>query len=220
MALAGFCAVCKQHVYLTEQWGCVNGHGWDQISSWYDPETGTPVTPYWLQPSSAEAAAAPQATAQQPAEGSAPAQAPSARDSLLAAVLGAFSAYPTYRVQYGSNTDITIDNQVADASWGTGKKKIEYSAILKAVEAERTVYFWELLKESGSGLNFGGFQAESYSTVGTRRFGKKKDVVLGPGGVEVNAHWDYAATRSIVESVAESQGWRVKTVLRKGAAEY
>jgi hypothetical protein len=212
MALAGYCAVCKQHVYLNDQWGCVNGHGWDQISAWYDPETGAPVTPYWLEPGyAAPAASVPEQPEPQPK---------SSRESLLAAIREAFSAYLNYRVEYGTNTDIVLDNQGANASWGTGKKKIEYSAILKAVEADRTVYFWEVLKESGAGLSFGGFEGESYSTFGTKRSGKKKEVVLGPNGVEINADWDYSATRKIVESIAQAQGWRVKTVLRKGAAEY
>ena len=233
MALAGYCGVCKQNVYLTEQWGCVSGHGWDQISGWYDPETGAAVTPYWLEPGYAEAQqpAAVQAAGPQPVAPQAPepetvvpeATAPAAgtdRLSLLAAILEAFSAYPGYRVAYGTDTDVVIDNQVADASWATGKKKIEYSAVLKAVESKRTVYFWEALKESGGGLSFGGVGSESYSTFGTKRYGKRKDLIIGPGGVEMNAEWDYAATRRIVEATAEARGWRVKTVLRKGAATY
>jgi hypothetical protein len=159
----------------------------------------------------------------QPAPAETPAAAPQAapandRLALLAAVLQAFAPYPGYQVRYGTDTDVVIDNQVADAKWAGGKKKIEYSAVLKAVEAERTVYFWEMLKESGGGLNFGGFESESYSTFGTKRSGKKKEIVFGPGGVEMNAEWDYGATRGIVESVAASMGWTVKTVLRKQSA--
>jgi hypothetical protein len=206
MAVAGYCDACDQHVYLTDQWGCVNGHSWDRIRDWYDPDTGAALTPYWLQPGYSSTPAT------EPA--------PSARTDLLAAILQTLGQYPGYRVGYGTGTDIVIDNQLADASWPGGRKKIEYSAILKAVEAERTVYFWEVLKESGAGLSFGGFESESYSTFGTTRSGKTKQVVLGPGGVEIDAAWDYGATRGIVESVAASQGWKVKTVLRKGAAEW
>lgn len=220
MRLAGFCPDCGTHVYLAEQWGCVNGHAWDRISGWYDADTGAPVMPYWQQaePAStpADQPAAPAAAAAQP-----PAEAPAdARSALLSAIVALFARYPGYRVQSGTDTDLVIDNQIADASWGIGKKKIEYSAILKAVEAERTVYFWEILKESGAGLSFGGFESESYSTFGTKRSGKTKQVVIGPGGVQVDAEWDYGATRKLVESVAAAQGWRVKVVLRRGAAAW
>ena len=44
MALAGYCRGCGQYVWLNEQWGCVNGHPWTEISNWYDPQNGTPVT--------------------------------------------------------------------------------------------------------------------------------------------------------------------------------
>jgi hypothetical protein len=255
MAVAGFCAACQQYVYLNEQWGCVNGHAWDQISAWYDPETGAQVTPYWLQPGYSPApmpepvpaapapapyvapapapapyvapAPAPAPVAAAPAPYVAPepapvpaAPAPADRLALLAAILEMMGRYPGYRTQYGTDTDIVIDNQIADASWLGGKKKIEYSAILKAVEPELTVYFWEVLKESGAGLSFGGMESESYSTFGAKRSGTTKEIVLGPGGVEVNAEWDYAATRKIIESVAAQNGWRVKTVLLKGAAQW
>jgi hypothetical protein len=198
MAVAGFCSACDQNVYITEQWGCVNGHPWDQVRDWYDTDTGAPVTPYWRQPGyspapPAAAEPAPAAPVAAAAPAAAPAVAPAAassRTDLLAVILETLSRYPGYRVKYGTDTDIVIDNQLADASWVGGKKRIEYSAVLKAVEPERTVYFWEALKESGAGISLGGFESESYSTFGTTRSGTTKQVVLGPDGVEVDAAWD------------------------------
>ncbi len=229
MAIAGFCDVCGRNVYLTDQWGCAEGHGWDRITGWYDTDTGAAVTPYWLQAS--DSAAAPAAEAA-PAAAETPTLAASAgvggtaapananRTDLLAAILQTLAQYPGYHAEYGTDTDIVVDNKLADASWLGGRKKVEYSAILKALEAERTVYFWEVLKESGAGLSFGGFESESYSTFGTTRSGKTKQVVLGPDGKEVDVEWDYGATRKIIESVAAAHGWRVKTVLRKGSAKW
>ena len=249
MATAGFCKVCGQYVWLNEQWGCVNGHAWSDISNWYDPSSGTPVTPYWLQPQEASAAVAPAVVAApepapvaaapspepqpqtvapmpepEPAPVTVPESAPgtevATRLQVLAEILGLLSQYPNYRSQYGTDTDIVIDNQVADASWATGKKKVEYQAILKAVEPERTIYFWEVLKEKGGGLSFGSMESESYSTFGTKRSGKTKEVTFGPGGVVANAEWDYGATRQIVESIAVPSGWKLKVVLRKSAAQW
>lgn len=236
MAVAGYCRTCAQYVYLDERWGCVNGHPWTEISNWYDPDGGQPITPYWLQPAPEQpvaVAATPAETVvavtepvptlvEEPAPAAPEAVAPpvDARLALLADILAAFAPYPGYAVAYGTDTDVVIGNDVADASWGTGKKKVEYSAILKAMEPERTIHFWEMLKESGGGLNFGGFESESYSTVGMKRFGKKKEVVAGPGGVAMDYDWDYAATRRIVEDVAARHGWRVKVVLRKSSAQW
>ncbi len=230
MAIAGYCAICKQYVYLNDQWGCVNGHPWTEISQWYDPDTGQPITPYWLSsttepeqetgveeadpPSPSEPPAATAETA--PVTPSAPLD----RLALLSRIVSALAPYPGYRVQYGTDTDIVIDNEVANASWPGGKKRIHYEAILKAVEDERTVYLWEAIKESGSGLSFGTVGAESYTTVGTTRWGKRREVIAGPEGVEMDASWDYAATRRIIESAVTESGWRMKVVLRKRSAQW
>ncbi len=160
------------------------------------------------------------APAPEPAPQTAAVPEPGTRSALLADMLATFAQYPGYTAQYGTDTDIRIDNQVAQASWGTGKKKIEFSAQMKAVESERMLYYFEVLKEKGSGLSFGGIESESYSTFGTKRSGTRKEVVIGPGGVAMNAEWDYAATRRIVESVCAKHGWRMKVVLTPGATRY
>jgi len=254
MALAGYCRGCGQYVWLTDQWGCVNGHPWTEISNWYDPQNGTPVTPYWLQPAASSGAPAPMATPPQPAPTAepmpapapmpvapapepaavvapaapapaaaaplAPAAPPADRLALLADVLATLGQYPNYTSQYGTDTDIVVSNEVANASWAGGKKKIEFSAIMKAVEAEHTIYYWEMLKESGSGLNFGSFDAEMSTTVGMKSWGTKKETVIGPDGIAMDAEWDYAATRRIVENVAARHGWQVKVVLKKNSAQW
>lgn len=226
MSVAGYCSVCGQYVYLDDRWGCVNGHPWNEIRNWYDPQTGVPVTPYWLQGGESPEPEPGPEPQPEPEPSVVPETVPPAapeagtRLALLADTLALLSQYPNYHAQYGTDTDMVIDNQVSDAAWAGGKKKVEYSAILKAVEAERTVYFWEMLKEKGGGLSFGGFEAETYSTVGTKRSGTTRGATLGPGGVVESHEWDYAATRSIIESVAAQHGWTVKTVLKKSSAAW
>jgi hypothetical protein len=220
MAIAGWCASCGAYVYCNSDGGCVNGHPAAGVTNHYDPDTGVAVTPPWAVAPAAEAApaAAPVALA---ADVAAPAPAASAlvtRDAVLMAIMASFAPYPGYAVQYGPGTDVTITDRVADASWTTGKKKVEYSAALKAVEPERTIYFWEMLKEKGAGLSFGTMEAESYSTFGTKRSGTTKEVVIGPGGKAVDYSWDYGKTRAIVEAAAAQHGWRVKVVLNKAKA--
>jgi hypothetical protein len=164
----------------------------------------------------AAAAAAPEPAA--PASVAAPAAAPGTRDALLAELMATFSGHGGYAAAYGGGTDLSLNNQVADAKWSTGKKKVSYEAVMKAVEAERTLYFWEILKESGGGLSFGSADFESTSTMGTKRWGTKKEVVIGPEGKVVDYSWDYAATRNLVTEVAGRHGWQVKTVIVKQKA--
>lgn len=201
MPKAGFCHDCNAYVWLDEGWQCPQGHSRERVNGWYDSDTGQPLTPPWVAP---------------PAPGAA---GPATRTDLLQAVLAALAQYPGYQVRYGTDTDVMIDNKVADGSYGTGKKKVDFEAIMKAVEPERTVYYWEILKEKGAGISMGTFESESYSTFGAKRWGTKKEVLVGPGGV-VAYEWDYGKTRQIVEATAEQMGWKVKTVLKKSSAKW
>ncbi len=260
MSLAGYCRQCGQYVYLNEQWGCVNGHAWNEISGWYEAETGDAVTPSWMQapppaavpepvpvpaaPPLPEPAPLPEAVPEPaaapipepaPAPAPAPAQQPapipqpvpvpmvaaaSDRLALLADILTTFAQYPSFKAQYGTDADIVVDNQLVNANWGAGKKKVEYSAVMKAVESENTLYFWEILKESGAGLSFGGFEAETYGVSGKSRSGVQKMMIVGTDGVPVEWEWDYADTRRIVEDVAARHGWNTKVVLQKKSAQW
>jgi hypothetical protein len=226
MAKAGYCHDCQAYVWLDDSWRCPVGHDPRRVNGWYDAESGAPLTPEWAAPVAAPAptpaapplAAVPAPAPAPPVQPDAPS--PSAdRNAVLTAIVAEFGNYPDYTVVYGGGGDIAIDNKVADGSYGTGVKKVDFEAVLKAVETERTIYYWEILKEKGAGLSFGGFEAESYSTMGGKRWGTKKEVLIGPGGT-VAYEWDYGQTRQIVESVAGRLGWRVKTVLRKGSAQW
>jgi hypothetical protein len=59
---------------------------------------------------------------------------------------------------------------------------------------------------------------ESSSTMGTKRWGTTKEVVIGPQGKALDYSWDYAATRNLVTEVATRHGWQVKTVIAKKKA--
>src|SRR5574340_230225 len=143
MGTAAWCSACGQHVWVTAEGGCANGHPAAALSGHYDSETGQPVA---VASSTIPAALAPEPVAQEApvivpaADAPAPAvdaPAQGTRLALLADMLATFSQYPDYTVVYGTDTDISIDNEIARASWGTGRKKVEYAAVMKAVEAER-----------------------------------------------------------------------------------
>ncbi len=201
MAIAGFCRQCGQNVWCDAQGNCANGHPVSEVSNWYDPDTGQRFD-FGMQ------AAQPQAT-----------QASGTGAAVVAEIAQALLAKTGYTVTGGTSTDLVIGSEVANANWVTGKKKVTYSAIMKAEESDRTVYWWEMLQEGGGGLSFGTMGVESTSTFGTKRYGTKKEVVIGPGGVAMDYSWDYAATRRLAEEIAARHGFAFKVVLRKSSAE-
>jgi hypothetical protein len=213
MPNAGYCHDCGAYVWLGDDWRCPEGHPRERANGWYDSTTGQQITPSWAEPQTAAAEAPAPAPAPSPAAG------PATRPDLLHAILASLAPYPGYQVRYGTDTDIMIDNKVADGSYGTGKKKVDFEAIMKAVEPDHTVFYWEILKEKGAGISLGGFESESYSTFGAKRSGTKKELIVGPGGV-VAYEWDFAKTRQIIEATAAQHGWTVKTVLKKSSAQW
>lgn len=201
MAIAGFCRQCNQNVWCDAQGNCTNGHPVSEVSNWYDPDTG--------QRFDFTAMPAPAATA--PGAGTS--------QSVVAEIAQALLAKTGYTVVGGTNTDLVIGSEIANANWITGKKKVTYSAIMKAEDADRTVYWWEMLQESGGGLSFGTMGSESTSTFGAKRYGTTKEVVIGPGGVAMDYSWDYAVTRQLAKEIAARHGFAFKVVMRKKSAE-
>lgn len=194
---------------------------WDSagLLAWVSPETqawARGLASYGSGPSGG-APAADEPGSVQPAEQQAAA---GSREALLADIMSTFSQHAGYIARYGTDTDITLESKVAEASWGTGKKKVEYSARMRADEASRTLYFFEVLKERGSGLNFGGFTAETYTIKGAKRSGSVKETIIGPNGIAMDYDWDYGRTREVIESICTRHGWRLKVVLRPKSASY
>ncbi|MDF9407881.1 zinc ribbon domain-containing protein [Pelotomaculum isophthalicicum JI] len=143
------------------------------------------------------------------------------KESLLNAIEQALAAYPQLAVERTGKSDLEIKSVLADANWGVGKKKVEYSASLLAKETGRTVVFWEMLKETGAGMGiFGGFKIEKYKSDGRTRSGTVREAGFGPGGEIIDYNWDYAQTRSIVEDVVKANGWKFTTSLLKSKARY
>jgi hypothetical protein len=140
------------------------------------------------------------------------------RTAFLTDLMATFASNPAYSAAWGTDTDMTIGSNPVDGRWGMGTKRVEYVAALKAVEADRTVYFWELLKETSSGLGFGTFETETYAIVGKERSGKKTEAVVGPGSA--SWEWGYGTQRAHVEEVAARHGFTVKVVLARHSATW
>jgi hypothetical protein len=133
----------------------------------------------------------------------------------------ALSRLPQLSLTWGGKTDLSITNELANANWGVGKKKVEYSSVLRLDAASQTVFFWEMIKESGRGLAaLFSFKTETYRTDGMTRSGNVQETAYGPGGKLIDYNWDYGQVRQIIEAAVHSQGWRFETVLLKNKAMY
>ncbi len=121
--------------------------------------------------------------------------------------------------QYGAGADIVIQADFLDASWGTGQKKIEYSASTFLDETEKTMYYWEFTKETGAGISFGGFGESSFQT-GKTLFRKVKSVGYGPDGKAFEYSLDIGSIVKSFKETAKQYGWKFKVVLNRQKASY
>ena len=119
------------------------------------------------------------------------------RAAFLADLTATFASNPAYTAERGTDTDFAISSNPVHVSWGSGPGRVEYSAVLKAVEADRAVYFWERLQG---------------------RSGDAADAAVGHGSA--SWEWGYGTLRSLIDEVAGRHGFIVKPVLTKPAASW
>ncbi len=117
------------------------------------------------------------------------------------------------------DADAVIQAEFVDASWETGTKRIQYQASAFLDEGARTLYFWELTKETSSGVSFNAGGEASFQS-GKTLFRKVKCVGFGPDGKTYEFTFDLGAIVKAFKESAATFGWKFKTVLRRGKATY
>lgn len=122
-------------------------------------------------------------------------------------------------VQNGNGADITISTEFLDASWSTGRKKINYEASVFIDEASQTVFMWEKTTETGHGLSFGGGSGTSFQS-GKTLFRKVKSIQYATDGKTYEYTLDLGAIPKNVKETAKQYGWKFKTVLSRNKASY
>ncbi len=119
----------------------------------------------------------------------------------------------------GQGTDISIAQEYLDAKWSTGQKKIVYEAAIFADEAKQTVYFFQLITETGGGFSFGS-EATSSTQAGMTQHVHVKANQFGPDGQAYQVDLDLGAIPAAVKAAAKAHSWKFKTVLRRSSAMY
>lgn len=118
------------------------------------------------------------------------------------------------RTEAGGKTDLSINEELLDAGFSTGKKKIRYEAMILFDEADKTVKMYEKTTEISAGVSF-GMSGESTFQSGSTLFRKVKSVQYGPEGKVFEYNFDIGAIAKTVKTAAIAQGWKFKTVILK-----
>lgn len=122
-------------------------------------------------------------------------------------------------VATGEKTDLTIDAELLDASFSTGKKKIKYEAMILLDEAEKAVRMYEKTTELSAGVSF-GMSGETSFQSGSTLMRKVKSVQYSPEGKVFEYNFDLGAISKAIKNAAKEHGWSFKTVILKKNAMY
>ena len=117
------------------------------------------------------------------------------------------------------NTDLSIDVELLDASFSTGKKKIKYEAMILLDEPDKAVRMYEKTTEISSGVSF-GMSGETSFQSGSTLMRKVKCVQYGPEGKVFVYNFDLGAITKAVKSAAKEHGWGFQTVILKKNAMF
>ncbi|MEM2123406.1 MAG: ribonucleoside-triphosphate reductase [Candidatus Bathyarchaeia archaeon] len=100
------------------------------------------------------------------------------------------------------------------------KKRLTYRARLRIDETEKTIRFYETLRETGMGLSTGdvettpgiGFKTEKYKLKGKERNGTIEELSK-LFGKEYKYTFDFSTIREKIRQAAEEEGYTFSTVL-------
>jgi len=123
------------------------------------------------------------------------------------------------KAERNGKTDLSVDAELLDASFSTGKKKLRYEAMILLDEGEKTVKMYEKTTETSAGVSF-GMSGESSFQSGSTLFRKVKSVQYGPEGKVFEYNFDLGAIPKSVKTAAQAAGWKFKTVILKKNAMF
>ena len=119
----------------------------------------------------------------------------------------------------GGSSDITVNSQLLDAKGGSGSKSITYENSVLVDEKEKTIFLYEKSAEKSKGFSFGSSSESSFQS-GKTLSRHVKGVFVGSNGAQVTYDFDIGEISKTIKSIAESHGWKFKSVIRRKSAEY
>ncbi len=105
---------------------------------------------------------------------------------------------------------------IAERKAFLSSQKLQYQAKFRILDDEKLIRYFEMLKESGSGMSTGGdfdsspgfgFKTETYKTGGTGREGniEQQSILFGK---KYEYRFDFKTVRAKIEELARAEGYR------------
>ncbi len=119
----------------------------------------------------------------------------------------------------GGDSDITVDCELLDAKMGSGEKKIKYEDAVLVDEAEMTIFLYEKTTEKSKGFSFGASGESSFQS-GKTLMRHVKGTFMGTNGQVTTYDFDLGEIPKSIKAIAERNGFKFKTVIRRKNAQF
>jgi len=119
----------------------------------------------------------------------------------------------------GGESDLTVDCELLDAKGGSGEKKITYENAVLVDESEKTIFLYEKTTEKSKGFSFGSSGESSFQS-GKTLMRHVKGTFIGTNGTVVNYDFDIGEISKSIKAIAEKNGFKFKTVIRRKSAQF
>ncbi len=119
----------------------------------------------------------------------------------------------------GGDSDISVDCELLDAKLGSGEKKIRYEDSVLVDEGEKTVFLYEKTTEKSKGFSFGASGESSFQS-GKTLMRRVKGTIVGTNGAVINYDFDLGDIPKSIKAIAEKNGFKFKTVIRRKSAQF
>lgn len=119
----------------------------------------------------------------------------------------------------GGDSDITVECELLDAKMGSGEKKIKYENAVLVDEAENTRFLYEKMTEKSKGFSFGSSGESSFQS-GKTVMRHVEGTYMGTNGKAINYDFDLGEISKSIKAIAERNGFKFKTVIRRKSAQF
>lgn len=119
----------------------------------------------------------------------------------------------------GGDSDISVDCELLDAKGGSGEKKITYQNAILVDDHEKAVFLYEKTTEKSKGFSFGSSGENSFQS-GRTLMRHVKGTFVGINGAVINYDFDIGEISKAIKTIAEKNGFKFKTVLRRKSAQF
>lgn len=118
----------------------------------------------------------------------------------------------------GGESDFTFNLVLADDKWRVGKKRKTFEGSVLVDDERKTVFYWERIVETKSGLSM-GVTSEHSVQKGSVVERTVAETAYGPGVVS-ETRVDFGKIAKAVKNAAKQGGYKYKLVLSRKKARY